>query len=370
MNSSGAAIKQESVKTEPVSNGEAGSDGKTTEVGHDSTKPLNGSSEAADAKSGNQSTNSPLNWLADLALSKEKRPNAQAKSKNGSATAGIKEEPADGQILNGSDGDSEPVDEEDDEGGEHFSTLRELLIRPAPKTSSKNPDQVAPTAKRQRIETLEDVISCVIEHGVDRESSPDTNTNNTQNAQKQKENSTSNNGETDEVPVANVELKHFIRKVDVYRTIRRRDPLPVRIMVGTESLKLYPDIPHSWLCNGKLLRLHDPCNPSNYKIFQVSELIRVAMSSRYDGLFLQDQWKRGQPVLVSGLTPLLDKSLWHPDSFSKDFGDEKNDLINCLTNNLVPYQPMKKFWDGFERLTKRLKDEKGQPMLLKLKVSW
>jgi hypothetical protein len=33
---------------------------------------------------------------------------------------------------------------------------------------------------------------------------------------------------------------------------------------------------------------------------------------------------------------------------------------------------MRKFWEGFERLTKRLKDEKGQPMLLKLKVlhSW
>ncbi len=74
-------------------------------------------------------------------------------------------------------------------------------------------------------------------------------------------------------------------------------------------------------------------------------------------------------MLVSGVTPLLDKSLWHPDSFTRDFGDKKNDLINCLTNNLIPYQPMKKFWNGFERLTERLKDEKRQPMLLKLKVS-
>jgi len=275
VNSSGAAIKLESVKTETVSNGGAVGDGKTTEAGDDSTKPVNGSSEAAGAKSGNQSTNSPLNWQADLALSKEKPPNAQAKSKNGSTTAGIKEEPADGQILNGSDGESESADEE---GGKHFSSLRELLIRPTPKTSSKNP-----TAKRQRIETPEDIISFVIKNGMDREPSPDTNTNNTQNAQKWKENSISNNGGTDENPAADEELKPFIRTLDVYRTIRRRDPLPVRIMVGVISLKLYPNIPHSWLCNGKLLRLHDPCNPSNYKIFQVSELIREVVYFRFDG---------------------------------------------------------------------------------------
>ena len=72
--------------------------------------------------------------------------------------------------------------------------------------------------------------------------------------------------------------------------------------------------------------------------------------------------------MVSGVTQLLDQSVWNPESFLKDFGDIKNDLINCLTGNTVPNQPMKKFWEGFERLTKRLKDEKGQPMLLKLKV--
>lgn len=85
-------------------------------------------------------------------------------------------------------------------------------------------------------------------------------------------------------------------------------------------------------------------------------------------IVIQDQWKRGQPVMVSGVAQLLDQAIWHPDAFLKDFGDEKNDLVNCLTGNLVPNQPMRKFWEGFERLTKRLKDEKGQSMLLKLKV--
>lgn len=72
--------------------------------------------------------------------------------------------------------------------------------------------------------------------------------------------------------------------------------------------------------------------------------------------------------MVSGVTKTMDPSIWNPESFLRDFGDIKNDLVNCLTGNTVPNQPMKKFWEGFERLTKRLKDEKGQPMLLKLKV--
>ncbi|KZC07767.1 Lysine-specific demethylase 3B [Dufourea novaeangliae] len=152
-----------------------------------------------------------------------------------------------------------------------------------------------------------------------------------------------NGGLDDEKPR---ELKHFVRR---YKwTQKGREPLPIRIMTLTESKSLYPDVPHSWLCDGKLLRLNDPNNPNNYRIFQ-------------------DQWKRGQPVIVSDVAKSLDMNLWHPDSFARDFGDEKNDLINCMTGNLVPNQPMRKFWEGFEHFSKRLKDERGNPMLLKLK---
>lgn len=119
-------------------------------------------------------------------------------------------------------------------------------------------------------------------------------------------------------------------------------------MTKTESRLLYPHVPHSWLCDGKLLHLHDPQHENNVAIFQ-------------------DQWKRGQPVIVSGSGQTLNADLWKPQSFSRDFGEVKNNLINCLTENIVPNQPMKKFWDGFEHYGKRLKDEKGQPMVLKLK---
>ncbi|XP_014666037.1 PREDICTED: LOW QUALITY PROTEIN: lysine-specific demethylase 3B-like [Priapulus caudatus] len=116
-----------------------------------------------------------------------------------------------------------------------------------------------------------------------------------------------------------------------------------------ETKLLYPDVPHTVLCDGRLLRLHDPTNPANMKLFQ-------------------DQWKRGQPVVVSGNHKLLNRDLWEPASFTRDFGDVKNDLINCKTGATITDYPMKRFWDGFEKLTKRtIKDDNGESILLKLK---
>lgn len=83
--------------------------------------------------------------------------------------------------------------------------------------------------------------------------------------------------------------------------------------------------------------------------------------------FFQEQWKRGQPVLTRGVGNNLCPSLWHPSSFSRDFGSQNNDLINCVTGEVISDQPMYKFWDGFENASVRLCDKQGQPMLLKLK---
>ncbi|VVC34300.1 JmjC domain,Zinc finger, RING/FYVE/PHD-type [Cinara cedri] len=113
-----------------------------------------------------------------------------------------------------------------------------------------------------------------------------------------------------------------------------------------ESTADYP--PHSWLCRGYLLHLLDPDADANYKLFQ-------------------EQWKRGQPVLVSGVSKRLDKSLWHPKSFLRDFGDQIVDLIDCNTNEVVHDQPMSTFWKGFKNYSKRLRDDKGHSMMLKLK---
>ncbi|XP_055638847.1 uncharacterized protein LOC129776927 [Toxorhynchites rutilus septentrionalis] len=114
------------------------------------------------------------------------------------------------------------------------------------------------------------------------------------------------------------------------------------------SESLYPNVAHQWLCNGRLLRLLDPLDNNNYTTFH-------------------DQWERGQPVMVSHVSNALDMSLWYPHSFGHDFGDEDNDLINCLNGKLVKSQKMKIFWEGFERIGRRLLDERDRPMVLKLK---
>ena len=125
-----------SSKNDGMSNGDADSKGG---LESESVKPVNGNPAQADSKNGgNQTGSSLLNVLADVALAKEKKP---GKSNNGYGSAGA-------ATAIGSDGESDlPSDEE--EGGEHFSTLRELLIiRPSPKTSTgKNSEQnAAPVA--------------------------------------------------------------------------------------------------------------------------------------------------------------------------------------------------------------------------------
>lgn len=83
--------------------------------------------------------------------------------------------------------------------------------------------------------------------------------------------------------------------------------------------------------------------------------------------YLQDQWKRGQPVMVSDVGKSLNSEIWSPESFSRDFGQYTNDLIDCATGDVVVGKTMKEFWDGFENEANRLTDSAGNKMLLKLK---
>ncbi|ALC47088.1 JHDM2, partial [Drosophila busckii] len=124
--------------------------------------------------------------------------------------------------------------------------------------------------------------------------------------------------------------------------------LPPLAMTLARSTQLAPGVPHEWLCDGKLLRLTDPMHPDNRVLYQ-------------------EVWKVGQPVMISEVARSLNLSLWHPQAFCEDFGDKPNDLINCLNGNLVPNQPMRHFWEGFQCIHKRLLDANGKPMLLKLK---
>nr|AAF67005.1 putative zinc finger protein [Homo sapiens] len=107
------------------------------------------------------------------------------------------------------------------------------------------------------------------------------------------------------------------------------------------------DTPHYWLCDNRLLCLQDPNNKSNWNVFR-------------------ECWKQGQPVMVSGVHHKLNSELWKPESFRKEFGEQEVDLVNCRTNEIITGATVGDFWDGFEDVPNRLKNEK-EPMVLKLK---
>ncbi|EPY82074.1 lysine-specific demethylase 3A [Camelus ferus] len=107
------------------------------------------------------------------------------------------------------------------------------------------------------------------------------------------------------------------------------------------------DTPHYWLCDNRLLCLQDPNNKSNWNVFR-------------------ECWKQGQPVMVSGVHHKLNTELWKPESFRKEFGNQEVDLVNCRTNEIITGATVGDFWDGFEDVPNRLKNEK-EPMVLKLK---
>ena len=106
--------------------------------------------------------------------------------------------------------------------------LRDLLTRPAPKSTSKNVDRSS--AKRQRMETLDDVISFVIERAVDRNASPDSNSAPT--ASSSDSLTATAAGQTNGEPSQKVvELVRFKRRIDAFKTVLTREALPPRIMV-------------------------------------------------------------------------------------------------------------------------------------------
>lgn len=124
--------------------------------------------------------------------------------------------------------------------------------------------------------------------------------------------------------------------------------LPSGFNLISSTQKKYPNVPHKWLCQGRLLVLTDPAHPDNSKIFQ-------------------DQWKRGQPVVFNNVESRLKQDLWQPQRFQQDYGEDKADLINCINGTVVPNIKTKHFWNGFEKFEERLKDNSNAQMVLKMK---
>ena len=75
--------------------------------------------------------------------------------------------------------------------------------------------------------------------------------------------------------------------------------------------------PHLWLCDGRLLVLEENQHKNNMKLFQ-------------------EQWRRGQPVVVANVSNNLDINLWSPNAFNEQFGTLKHNIVNCKTHKMIP----------------------------------
>jgi len=70
--------------------------------------------------------------------------------------------------------------------------------------------------------------------------------------------------------------------------------------------------------------------------------------------------------VITNATKTLTTSKWYPSTLNEEFVDETAEFINVKTNESLGEHSLKKFWDGFGCISKRLKDEKGQPAVIRL----
>ena len=118
----------------------------------------------------------------------------------------------------------------------------------------------------------------------------------------------------------------------------------------SDTQEQFPAAPHSWLCDGTLLRLSDPKNPLNLGLFNLV-------------------WKRSQPVIIAGIGDNLDKKIWSVDTLS-GLPDHYYDPATPETSAISHGQSIKKFLEGFDAISKRPTADNGDPLTLKFRENW
>jgi len=83
--------------------------------------------------------------------------------------------------------------------------------------------------------------------------------------------------------------------------------------------------------------------------------------------WFQSEWSKGKPVIVANVHKNLQRELWNPDAFREDFGQEKNDIVNCYDGSTIEKFSVWQFWKGFESVEDRPILNNEPVSLLKLK---
>ncbi|XP_045698001.1 probable JmjC domain-containing histone demethylation protein 2C isoform X3 [Phyllostomus hastatus] len=271
-----------------------------------------GSDVSSDSKLTPPESQSPLHWLADLAEQKSRE--EKKENKEFALEKQIKEEREQENPDSPDNRMSPPVSQNNEQG----STLRDLLTTTAGKLRVGSTDagiafapvysMGTPSGKSGRTmpNILDDIIASVVENKIPPNKAP---------------------------------------KISIKSELKE-EPKESR-KSATDENKLYGDIPHSWVCEKRILWLKDYKNTNNWKLFK-------------------ECWKHGQPAVVSGVHKKMNMSLWKAESISLDLGDHQADLLNCK-DSIISNANVKEFWDGFEEVSKRQKTKSGETVVLKLK---
>ncbi|XP_053165733.1 probable JmjC domain-containing histone demethylation protein 2C isoform X2 [Hemicordylus capensis] len=271
-----------------------------------------GSDVSTDSKLTPPESQSPLQWLADLA---EQKAREEKKENKDSPLGKHTKEEQDQESSESLSYKMSTLSQNNEQG----STLRDLLTTTAGKLRLGSTDAgiaFAPVYStgtagskggRTMPNILDDIIASVVENKIPPNRTP---------------------------------------KINVKSEVKD-EPKDGSKIITDDCSTLYNDVPHSWICDKYVLWLRDNKNNNNWKLFK-------------------ECWRQGKPVLISGMHKKLNATLWKADFISSDFGDLKADLLNCK-DSITSTGSVKEFWDGFEEVSKRQKIKNGETVVLKLK---
>ncbi|XP_042200503.1 probable JmjC domain-containing histone demethylation protein 2C isoform X2 [Callorhinchus milii] len=126
-----------------------------------------------------------------------------------------------------------------------------------------------------------------------------------------------------------------------------RPPLPNPTPPETPAANVSHSPHSSSFSKGLFLWLHDAGNKDNWKLIQSS-------------------WRRGLPVLVSGPLKATRSGLWSPESLSRCLGEDGGIQVNCRDQRAMPRARGKEFWEGFKSDSKSSKAKAGGGKILRL----
>ena len=128
---------------------------------------------------------------------------------------------------------------------------------------------------------------------------------------------------------------------------------PIKSFSITDTKDTYGAIAHSWLCDGKVLRID-----ANSCATDENMAIKL----------FQEVWHRGQPSVFADVTRKMDVSLWTPHHISKNFGSVTTEFVDAVTGLSLGNHSIETFFDGFSIASRRtVKDNAGNQAIVRLR---